>query len=60
MKNHPADPGIRFLTKPISMPYGRATAMPTALELKSNFFSTISKKYDSTGESLKFDFLNAL
>ena len=29
-KNHDADPEIGFLTKSISKPYGRATAMPTA------------------------------
>ena len=29
-KNHEADPEIVFLTKSISKPYGRATAMPTA------------------------------
>ena len=32
-KNHAADPEIGFLTKSISKPYGRATAMPPALEL---------------------------
>ena len=32
-KNHAADPDIEFLTKSISKPYGRATAMPTAWEL---------------------------
>ena len=32
-KNHAADPEIEFLTKSISKPYGRATAMPTAWEL---------------------------
>ena len=31
-KNHAADPEIEFLTKSISKPYGRATAMPTAWE----------------------------
>ena len=34
-KNHAADPEIGFLTKSISKPYGRATAMPTAWELKA-------------------------
>ena len=29
-KNHAADPEIGFLTKLISKPYGRATAMPLA------------------------------
>ena len=33
-KNHAADPEIWFLTKSISKPYGRATAMPTAWELR--------------------------
>ena len=32
-KNHTADPEIGFLTKSISKPYGRATAMPTAWEI---------------------------
>ena len=35
-KNRAADPEIRFLTKSISNPYSRATAMPTAFKL--NFF----------------------
>ena len=33
-KNHQADPEIGFLTKLISKPYGRATAMPPAWELR--------------------------
>ena len=33
MKNLAADPEIGFLTKSISKPFGRATAMPTAREL---------------------------
>ena len=33
-KNHAADPEIEFLTKTISKPNGRATAMPTAWELR--------------------------
>ena len=33
-KNDAADPEIGFLTKSISKPYGRATAMPPAWELK--------------------------
>ena len=33
-KNHAADPEIRFLTKSISKPFGRATAMPPAWETK--------------------------
>ena len=32
-KNHVADPEIGFLTKSISKPYGRATAMSPAWEL---------------------------
>ena len=32
-KNHAADPKRRFLTKSISKPNGRATAVPTAWEL---------------------------
>ena len=32
-KNHEGDPEIGFLTKSISKPYGRATAMPLASEL---------------------------
>ena len=34
-KNHAADTKIGFLTKSISKPNGRATAMPTALELNN-------------------------
>ena len=37
-KNHAADPEIRFLTKSISKPNGRATAMPTAWELTFKTF----------------------
>ena len=36
-KNHAADPEIGFLTKSIPKPYGHATAMPTAWELKRTF-----------------------
>ena len=36
-KNHAADPEKGFLTKSISKLNGRATAMPTAWELKSLF-----------------------
>ena len=32
-KNHAADPEKDFLTKSISKPFGRATAMPTASEI---------------------------
>ena len=35
-KNHEADPEIVFLTKSISKPYGRATALPPAWELSDN------------------------
>ena len=35
-KNHAADPEKEFLTKSISKPYGRATAMPRAWELSIN------------------------
>ena len=34
MKNHEADLAIGFLTKLISKPYGRATVIPPAWELK--------------------------
>ena len=34
-KNHAVDPEIRLLKISISKPNGRATAMPTALELKT-------------------------
>ena len=33
MKNHAADPEIKFLTNSIEKPYGRAKAMPVAWEL---------------------------
>ena len=33
-KNNAADPEKEFLTKLISKPYGRATAVPSAWELK--------------------------
>ena len=35
-----ADPEIGFLTKTILKPYGRAAAMPTALELKLKITGT--------------------
>ena len=44
MKNHAADPEIRFLPKSISKPNGCATAMPTAWEL----FYTNAVADDST------------
>ena len=34
MKNHAADPEIGFLAKSILKPYGHATGMPTAWELR--------------------------
>ena len=34
MKNHTADPDIRYLIKSVSKPNGCATAMPTACELR--------------------------
>ena len=40
-KNHEADPEKGFLTKSLSKPYGRATAVPPAWELK--MFNTIKK-----------------
>ena len=36
-KNHAADPETGFLTKSISKPYGRATAMPPAWELRFKY-----------------------
>ena len=36
-KNHAADSEIGFLTKSISKPFGRATAMPTTWELIKPF-----------------------
>ena len=41
MKNHAADPEIGFLTKSISKPYGRATAMPPAWGLIIFNFSSL-------------------
>ena len=47
-KNHAADPEIGFLTKSISKPYGRATAMPPASELRmlKFFIQKLSHFYD--------------
>ena len=43
-KNHAAYPEIRFLTKSISKPYGRASAMPTVWELtKQNGYVRVRK-----------------
>ena len=36
-KNHAADPEKGFLAKSISKPYGRATAMPPAWELRASY-----------------------
>ena len=44
LKNHAADSEIEFLTKSISKPNGRATAMPTAWELNSNLMSASMEK----------------
>ena len=38
-KNHAADSEIGFLTKSILKPYGRATALPTAWEIKIRYAS---------------------
>ena len=35
-KNHPADQKIEFVTKSISKPYGRATGMSPAWELRNH------------------------
>ena len=43
-ENHEADPEIGFLTKSISKPYGRATAMPLAWELRAILNPTDSAK----------------
>ena len=40
-KHHAADLEIGFLTKSILKPYGRAAAMPTARELKTEISSFI-------------------
>ena len=45
-KNHAADPEIGFLTKSISKPNGRATAMPTAWELNLRFKIRLNLRYD--------------
>ena len=44
-RNHAADPEIGFLTKSISKPYSRATAMPPAWELKSTIRKKIKKQF---------------
>ena len=40
-KNQAADPEIGFLIKWISKPFGRATAMPPAWELRKLFLSSL-------------------
>ena len=42
-KNNVADPETRFLAKVILKPYGRATALPPAWELKNNLNCEMSK-----------------
>ena len=39
INENPADPEKGFLTKSISKPYGRATAMPAAWELSYDGFN---------------------
>ena len=41
-RNNAADPEIGFLTKSISKPYGRATAMPPAWELNKRYNNNLS------------------
>ena len=45
-KNHAVYPEIGFLTKSISKPNGRATAMPTAWELNLRFKIRLNLRYD--------------
>ena len=40
-KNNETDPEIGFLTKSIAKPYGRATAMPPAWELKEVLYMKV-------------------
>ena len=42
MKSNEADSEIGFLTKSISKPYGRATAMPPAWELNKRYNNNLS------------------
>ena len=44
-KNDAADPEIGFLTKSISKPNGRATAMPTAWELRVQQMNEVAGSY---------------
>ena len=53
-KNHAADPEIGFLTKLISKPYGRATAMPTAWKLILRFDSFDAKLFTQKTGSESF------
>ena len=48
-KNHEADREIGFLTKSISKPYGRATAMPLAWELKWKNVGSLRVKFKPKG-----------
>ena len=47
-KNNASDPEIGFLTKSISKPDGRATAMPTALRLIKIWVQKVRNPLDST------------
>ena len=61
MKNHAADPEIRFLTKSISKPNGRATFMPTAWELTSRKYCCQSLHFASLSKikCTRFSYYNA-
>ena len=48
-KNSAADPEKGFLTKSISKPYGRETAMPTSWELRINSDFCIKDEADMIG-----------
>ena len=47
-KNNASDPEIEFLTKSISKPDGRATAIPTALRLIKIWVQRVRNPLDST------------
>ena len=53
-KNHAADPETGFLTKSISKSFGCATAMPTALELRSHCGERLLKSNGSFFNSALF------
>ena len=57
-KNHAADPEKRSLTKSISTPYGRATAMPPAWELKNWKYWTLTTPVDSAFISTVISFFS--